>query len=109
MLDAGLPEGVYNLVTGPGGTLGDALVKHPLVERVAFTASTAVGQSIVRNGAATMKHTTMELGGKSPNIIFRYHPNAPFGGYKLSGYGREQGAEVLESYTQYETIWANLG
>jgi len=56
-----------------------------------------------------MKHTTMELGGKSPNIIFRYHPNAPFGGYKLSGYGREQGAEVLESYTQYETIWANLG
>jgi aldehyde dehydrogenase (NAD+) len=289
MLDAGLPEGVYNLVTGPGGTLGDALVKHPLVEKVAFTGSTAVGQSIVRNGALTMKHTTMELGGKSPNIIFgdanldyaveaafwgifwnkgevcvagsrilverkihdrflerfikrvkaavlgdpledttqigpianraefdkvvgyikagreegarlvtgggttkingkglfieptvfadatnamrisreeifgpvvpvipfdteedavriandttyglasgiqtgdmrralrladrikagtvwlntwhKYHPNAPFGGYKLSGYGREQGAEALESYTQYKTIWANL-
>ena len=290
MLDAGLPAGVYNLVTGPGGTLGDALVRHPLVEKVAFTGSTAVGQGIVRNGAATMKHTTMELGGKSPNIIFadanldyaveaafwgifwnkgevcvagsrilverkihdqflerftkrvkaavlgdpledttqvgpiaskaefdkvvqyinigreegakvvtgggttklngkglfveptifadatnemrisreeifgpvvpvipfdteedavriandtsyglasgiqtgdirralrladrikagtvwlntwhKYHPNAPFGGYKLSGYGREQGAEALESYTQYKTIWANLG
>jgi aldehyde dehydrogenase (NAD+) len=290
MLDAGVPAGVYNLVTGPGGSVGDALVTHPLVDKVAFTGSTAVGQSIFRNGAATMKHTTMELGGKSPNIIFadanidyaveaafwgifwnkgevcvagsrvlverkiydefvdrfakrskaavlgdplddatqvgpiasktefdkvvgyikigkeegarvasgggttkvngkglfveptvfadakndmrisreeifgpvvpvipfenedeairlandtsyglasgiqtgdmrralrlaerikagtvwlntwhKYHPCAPFGGYKMSGYGREQGAEALESYTQYKTIWANLG
>jgi aldehyde dehydrogenase (NAD+) len=70
MLDAGVPDGVYNLVTGPGGTLGDALVKHPAVDKVAFTGSTGVGQNIVRNGAATLKHTTMELGGKSPNIIF---------------------------------------
>jgi acyl-CoA reductase-like NAD-dependent aldehyde dehydrogenase len=70
ILDAGVPDGVYNLLTGPGITLGDALVTHPLVDKVAFTGSTAVGQSIVRNGAATMKHTTMELGGKSPNIIF---------------------------------------
>lgn len=288
-LDAGVPEGVYNLVTGPGGTLGDALVKHPLVDKIAFTGSTAVGQNIIRNGADTLKHTTMELGGKSPNIIFsdadldtavqaafwgifwnkgevcvagsrllvertvydevveklsrmanaavlgdpldpatqvgpiaskaefdkvrkyidagkessarlvagggtrkvngkglfieptvfadatsdlkisreeifgpvlpvipfdgedeairiandssyglasgiqtrnlgralrladrikagtvwlntwhKYHPNAPFGGYKMSGYGREQGVEALESYTQYKTIWANI-
>lgn len=287
-LDAGLPEGVYNLVTGPGGTLGDALVAHPLVDKIAFTGSTSVGQGIVRKGAATLKHATMELGGKSPNIIFadadleaavqtafwgifwnkgevcvagsrllveravydevverlagmarqarlgdpldpatevgpiasraeydkvlryleegkatarlaagggttrrngaglfveptvfadasndlrisreeifgpvlavipfgseeeairiandtpyglaagiqtgdlsralrlaeriragtvwlntwhKYHPNAPFGGFKMSGYGREQGAEALESYTQYKTIWANL-
>ena len=70
MLDAGVPDGVYNLVTGPGGTLGDALVKHPLVDKIAFTGSTGVGQNIIRNGAATLKHTTMELGGKSPNIIF---------------------------------------
>src|SRR5262249_48541657 len=69
-LDAGLPAGVYNLVTGPGGSLGDALVKHPLVDKIAFTGSTSVGQEIVRSGAATMKHTTMELGGKSPNIVF---------------------------------------
>lgn len=289
MADAGVPAGVYNLVTGPGGTLGDAIVKHPLVDKIAFTGSTAVGQNLVRNGAETMKHTTMELGGKSPNIIFadanveaalqaafwgifwnkgevcvagsrifveakiydeftsrladmaknavlgdpildttqigpiasqaeydkvnsyikigieegaelvvgggnrkidgkglfieptvfkgtndmrisreeifgpvvpvipfqdeadairlandtsyglasgiqtsdlgkalrmaekikagtvwintwhKYHPNAPFGGYKMSGYGREQGAEALENYTQYKTIWANLG
>jgi len=52
-LDAGLPEGVYNLVTGPGGSLGDALVKHPLVDKIAFTGSTAVGQNIIRNSAET--------------------------------------------------------
>ena len=288
-LDAGVPDGVYNLLTGPGGSLGDALVKHPLVDKIAFTGSTSVGQNIIKNGADTLKHTTMELGGKSPNIIFadanldaavqaafwgifwnkgevcvagsrllverpiydeiveklarmaktavlgdpldpqtqvgpiaskaefdkvlkyvdagkesaarlvagggvqkingrglfieptvfadatndlkisreeifgpvlpvipfegeeeaihiandtsfglasgiqtgdlgralrladrikagtvwintwhKYHPNAPFGGYKMSGYGREQGAEALESYTQYKTIWANV-
>lgn len=289
-LDAGMPEGVYNLITGPGGTLGDALVQNPKVDKIAFTGSTPVGQGIMRNGAGTMKHLTMELGGKSPNIIFadanmeaalqaafwgifwnkgevcvagsrifverpiydefvarlsqmaknavlgdpldpatqigpiaskaeydkvlryvesgkksgarltagggtrningkglfieatvfadatndlqisqeeifgpvvpviafdgedeairlanatsyglasgiqtgdlrralrladrikagtvwlntwhKYHPNAPFGGYKMSGYGREQGAEALENYSQYKTIWANLG
>ena len=290
MLDAELPDGVYNLVTGPGGSLGDALVKNPKVDKIAFTGSTAVGQNILRNGADTLKHTTMELGGKSPNIIFadadidraietafwgifwnkgevcvagsrilvedriydefveklsrkakdsilgdpldlntqigpiasraeydkvmkyvdagkkssarlvaggntrkingkglfieptvfgdatndlkisreeifgpvvpvirftsedeavrlandtpyglaagiqtsdlgkalrladrikagtvwlntwhKYHPNAPFGGFKMSGYGREQGAEALESYTQYKTVWADIG
>jgi aldehyde dehydrogenase (NAD+) len=289
-LDAGLPDGVYNLITGPGGTLGDALIDNPMVEKIAFTGSTGVGQGIMRKGATTMKHLTMELGGKAPNIIFadadmeqaleaafwgifwnkgevcvagsrilverpiyeefverlaqmandavlgdpldpatqlgpiasrgeydkilsyiesgkaslarlvagggtrqvngkglfieptvfadatndlqiaqeeifgpvvpviafegedeairiandtpyglasgiqtgdlrralrladrikagtvwlntwhKYHPNAPFGGFKMSGYGREQGAEALENYTQYKTIWANLG
>jgi aldehyde dehydrogenase (NAD+) len=289
-LEAGVPDGVYNLVTGPGGTIGDVLVKHPLVDKIAFTGSTSVGQGLAREGAATMKHLTMELGGKSPNIIFadadieaasqaafwgifwnkgevcvagsrilverplydefvekfarlassavlgdpldpatqigpiatrgeydkilgyvdsgkrsgarlvagggtrklggkglfieptvfadasndmpisreeifgpvvpvipfdgedeairlandtsyglasgiqssdlgralrladrikagtvwintwhKYHPNAPFGGYRMSGYGREQGAEALENYTQYKTVWANLG
>jgi aldehyde dehydrogenase (NAD+) len=289
VLDAGVPAGVYNLLTGPGSSVGEALVKHPLVDKIAFTGSTAVGQNIIRNSADTMKHTTMELGGKAPNIIFadanidlavqaafwgifwnkgevcvagsrllverpvyeevveklanmakdatlgdplnadtmigpiatkrefdkvlsyieagkastarlvagggtrrlngkglfieptvfanasndlkisreeifgpvlpvipfegeeeaiqiandtsyglasgiqtgslgralrladkikagtvwintwhKYHPNAPFGGYKMSGYGREQGAEALESYTQYKTVWANL-
>jgi aldehyde dehydrogenase (NAD+) len=65
-----VPEGVYNLVTGPGGVIGDTLVKHPLVDKIAFTGSTSVGQNLIKNGAATIKHMTMELGGKSPNIIF---------------------------------------
>lgn len=70
MLDAGVPAGVYNLVTGPGGTIGDALVNDPRVDKIAFTGSTQVGQGIMRGGATTMKHLTMELGGKSPNIVF---------------------------------------
>jgi aldehyde dehydrogenase (NAD+) len=288
-LDAGVPEGVYNLITGPGGSIGDALVRSPKVDKVAFTGSTAVGMNLIRAGADTVKHQTMELGGKSPNLVFadanmeaalraafwgifwnkgevcvagsrilveravydefvekftamaqaavlgdpldpatqigpiatraeydkilgyiedgrrssarltagggapkfggrglfieatvfadatndlkisreeifgpvvpiipfadeedairiandtpyglaagiqtldlgralrladriragtvwlntwhKYHPNAPFGGYKMSGYGREQGAEALENYTQYKTVWANL-
>ncbi len=69
-LDAGVPEGVYNLITGPGGAIGDALVKSRKVDKIAFTGSTAVGMGIIRNGAETVKHQTMELGGKSPNIIF---------------------------------------
>jgi aldehyde dehydrogenase (NAD+) len=69
-LDAGVPEGAYNLVTGVGSVIGDTLVKHPLVDKIAFTGSTSVGQNLIKNGAATMKHMTMELGGKSPNIIF---------------------------------------
>jgi aldehyde dehydrogenase (NAD+) len=70
MLDAGLPDGAYNLITGGGGTIGDALVRDPRVDKIAFTGSTGVGQGIMRSGAETMKHLTMELGGKSPNIIF---------------------------------------
>ena len=70
ILDAGVPRGVFNLVTGHGGTIGDALVNDPRVDKIAFTGSTGVGQGIMRNGAATMKHLTMELGGKSPNIVF---------------------------------------
>jgi aldehyde dehydrogenase (NAD+) len=69
-LDAGVPEGVYNLITGPGGAVGDALVTSRKVDKIAFTGSTSVGQNLIRNGAATIKHQTMELGGKSPNIIF---------------------------------------
>jgi len=70
LLDAGLPAGAYNLITGGGGTIGDALVRDPRIDKIAFTGSTGVGQGIMRSGAETMKHLTMELGGKSPNIIF---------------------------------------
>jgi aldehyde dehydrogenase (NAD+) len=67
---AGLPEGVFNVVTGPGGRAGMALVKDPRVDKVAFTGSTEVGKQIMREAAGTLKRLSLELGGKSPNIVF---------------------------------------
>ena len=72
-LEAGLPAGVLNIVTG-GPETGVALVKHPGVDKVAFTGSTAVGKEIMRNSADTLKRVTLELGGKSPNIVFADSP-----------------------------------
>jgi acyl-CoA reductase-like NAD-dependent aldehyde dehydrogenase len=69
-LQAGLPEGVVNVVAGPGSTCGARLVEHPDVAKVAFTGSTAVGRSIAAGAAPTIKRVTLELGGKSPNLVF---------------------------------------
>ncbi len=68
--EAGLPEGVFNVVTGPGGRAGMALVRDPRVDKVAFTGSTEVGKQIMREAAGTLKRLSLELGGKSPNIVF---------------------------------------
>ena len=68
--EAGLPEGVFNVVPGPGGTVGTALVRHPGVDKIAFTGSTEVGKGIMREAAGTLKRVSLELGGKSPNIVF---------------------------------------
>jgi aldehyde dehydrogenase (NAD+) len=67
---AGIPDGVINVVPGYGPSAGAALVKHPGVDKVAFTGSTEVGKIIMRDAAASMKRVTLELGGKSPNIVF---------------------------------------
>jgi aldehyde dehydrogenase (NAD+) len=69
-LEAGVPEGVVNVITGKGSVAGMALVRHPGVDKIAFTGSTEVGQQIMREAAASMKRLTLELGGKSPNIVF---------------------------------------
>ena len=69
-LGAGLPEGVLNVVAGPGSVCGQRLVEHPDVAKVAFTGSTEVGRGIAQGAAATIKRVTLELGGKSPNIVF---------------------------------------
>jgi aldehyde dehydrogenase (NAD+) len=69
-LEAGLPPGVLSVVPGSGTVAGAALVEHPLVGKVAFTGSTAVGKDIMRRGSETLKRLTLELGGKSPNIVF---------------------------------------
>jgi acyl-CoA reductase-like NAD-dependent aldehyde dehydrogenase len=67
---AGLPEGVVNVVVGPGRTCGQRLVEHPDVAKIAFTGSTEVGRSIAAGAAETIKRVTLELGGKSANIVF---------------------------------------
>src|SRR3954447_9669374 len=69
-LEAGLPEGVVNVVVGPGATCGQRLVEHPDVAKIAFTGSTEVGRSIAAAAATTIKRVTLELGGKSANIVF---------------------------------------
>jgi acyl-CoA reductase-like NAD-dependent aldehyde dehydrogenase len=67
---AGIPEGVVNVVVGPGSVCGQRLVEHPDVAKIAFTGSTEVGRSIAVGAAAPIKRVTLELGGKSPNLVF---------------------------------------
>ncbi len=67
--EAGFPAGVLNIITGNGNTAGDRMVKHPDVDKVAFTGSTEVGKIINRNATDTLKHVTLELGGKSPVVV----------------------------------------
>jgi aldehyde dehydrogenase (NAD+) len=67
--EAGLPKGVLNIVTGRGDVVGTAITRHPDVAKISFTGSTAVGKTILREAAETMKRVTLELGGKSPSII----------------------------------------
>ena len=69
-LDAGLPEGVLNVVAGPGSVCGQRLVEHPDVAKIAFTGSTEVGRGIAAGAAGTIKRVTLELGGKSANVVF---------------------------------------
>ncbi len=68
--EAGLPAGALNVVTGGGSQVGGALVRHPRVAKISFTGSTEVGRGLMREAAETIKRVTLELGGKSPNIVF---------------------------------------
>jgi aldehyde dehydrogenase (NAD+) len=69
-LEAGIPPGVFNIVTGPGRVVGDALVNHPDVDKVTFTGSPSVGRGIMKGAASNFKRVSLELGGKSANVIF---------------------------------------
>ena len=69
-VEAGLPEGVVNVVAGPGSVCGQRLVEHPDVAKIAFTGSTEVGRSIAAGAAETIKRVTLELGGKSANVVY---------------------------------------
>jgi betaine-aldehyde dehydrogenase len=69
-VEAGLPEGVLQVVSGPGSVAGQRLVEHPDVAKIAFTGSTSVGRGIAAGAAGTIKRVTLELGGKSANVVF---------------------------------------
>ena len=68
-MDVGFPPGVLNVITGAGSLVGQALVEHPGIDKIAFTGDTSTGRSIMRGAAETLKKITLELGGKSPNIV----------------------------------------
>jgi aldehyde dehydrogenase (NAD+)/betaine-aldehyde dehydrogenase len=69
-LEAGLPEGVLNVLTGSSTQLGQAIVEHPGIDKIAFTGSTATGKRVAATAAATLKRLSLELGGKSPSLVF---------------------------------------
>ncbi|MGC4190139.1 MAG: aldehyde dehydrogenase family protein [Thermomicrobiales bacterium] len=69
-VEAGVPEGVVSVLPGPGAEIGEMLAAHPLVDKVAFTGETTTGTAILKAAAGTIKKVSLELGGKSPNIIF---------------------------------------
>ncbi len=68
--EAGFPDGVFNVITGLGPSTGAALVRHPGVDRIAFTGSTSTGREIMKAAAGSLKKVSLELGGKSPNVVF---------------------------------------
>ena len=69
-LEAGIPEGVVNVLVGKGSVVGQRLIEHPDVAKIAFTGSTEVGRLVMQGAAGTIKRVTLELGGKSANVIF---------------------------------------
>jgi betaine-aldehyde dehydrogenase len=69
-LEAGIPEGVLNVVVGKGSVVGQRLIEHPDVAKIGFTGSTEVGQMVMQGAASTIKRVTLELGGKSANVVF---------------------------------------
>ncbi|MEV8041928.1 5-carboxymethyl-2-hydroxymuconate semialdehyde dehydrogenase [Arthrobacter sp. NPDC080082] len=106
--DAGLPDGVFNLVNGLGEEAGDALVKHPDVPLISFTGETTTGQTIFRNAAENLKGLSMELGGKSPCVVFADADldaaidSALFGVFSLNGERCTAGSRILVERPVYE-------
>ncbi len=105
--EAGLPQGVFNLVNGLGEEAGDALVKHPGVPLISFTGETTTGQTIFRNAATGLKGLSMELGGKSPCVVFADADldaaidSALFGVFSLNGERCTAGSRILVERSIY--------
>lgn len=109
---AGVPDGVFNIVYGYGATAGDALVKHPDTTLISFTGSLATGKTVYANGASNMKHLSLELGGKSPAIIFddadfdKALDSTLFGVFSLNGERCTASSRILVQRTIYDRFVA---
>jgi aldehyde dehydrogenase (NAD+) len=107
---ARLPKGLCNVVSGRGDIVGAELVRNPDVAKISFTGSGAVGKSIMRDGAATMKRVTLELGGKSPNILLddvdlkKAIPNAFIIGFMNNGQACVAGTRLLVPKSRFEEV-----
>ncbi|MFN2526027.1 MAG: aldehyde dehydrogenase [Actinomycetota bacterium] len=113
-LDAGVPEGVVNVVTGYGEEAGAALAAHPDVDKIAFTGSTEVGRKILHASEGNLKRVTLELGGKSPNIVFsdanlkRAAVGSMFGVFANSGQVCTAGTRILVEKSIHEDFVSSL-
>jgi 5-carboxymethyl-2-hydroxymuconic-semialdehyde dehydrogenase len=114
MTEAGLPDGVFNLVHGIGEVAGAALVAHPGVPRISFTGETSTGQTIMAAAAPHLKALSMELGGKSPCVIFadadldQATDSALFGVFSLNGERCTAGSRILAERTIYDALVTRL-
>ena len=101
LMESNLPEGVVNIVTGPGAGLGEELSRNPMVDKVAFTGGTLTGRKIMQSASATVKKISLELGGKNPNIVFAdcdlesAIDGALFGAFANQGQVCSAGAKLL--------------
>lgn len=113
-LGAGIPEGVINVVTGPGSIAGQRIVEHPGVAKVSFTGSTEVGMSVMRSAASTLKRVSLELGGKSANIIFadadieRAAASAPYAVFSNAGQDCCARSRILVEDAVYDEFLSSL-
>ena len=110
LLEAGVPPGVFNVVTGKGSVVGEALVQHPDVNKVTFTGSPNVGRGILQGAASNFKRVTLELGGKSANVIFadanldRATRSAASGIFFNAGQVCSAGSRVLVERSAYDEV-----
>jgi len=114
MAEAGVPDGVFNIVHGIGEVAGAALVEHPGVPLISFTGETTTGQTIMASAAASLKSLSMELGGKSPCVIFADADldlavdSALFGVFSLNGERCTAGSRILAERAVYDSLVARL-
>jgi betaine-aldehyde dehydrogenase len=107
-LDAGIPEGVLNVVVGKGSVVGQRLIEHPDVAKIGFTGSTEVGQQVMRGAASTIKRVTLELGGKSANVVFadadleRAAASAPYAVFDNAGQDCCARSRILVEKSAYD-------